>query len=111
MEAKQWSRATTVLLQVLGLQAKLARRRRQWTEAETAVRARVSRSTLSKIEHGHSGVALAAVLEVCWVLGVPVLGASGLTEAEALLRETELQLAGLPARVRVKGGTVPSDEF
>jgi transcriptional regulator with XRE-family HTH domain len=100
-----------LLFKVIGQRIVLARRRRRWTEDDVAKRARVSRTTLSKIEHGRGNVTFGAVLEVCWVLGVPILGAIDLKEAEALLRDTELQLAALPMRVRSRRSEVPSDAF
>jgi transcriptional regulator with XRE-family HTH domain len=110
-DGRLWSRSTLLLFKMLGMQIVLARRRRHWTEDEVAKRARVSRTTVSKIEHGTGNVALGAVLEVCWVLGVPILGVTDLKGAEAILRETELQLATLPMRVRSRRGVVPSDAF
>ncbi len=110
-EGRVWSRTTLLLSKLLGQQIVLARRRKRWTEDEVAKRARVSRTTLSKIEHGRGNIAFGSVLEVCWILGVPVLGAADLKGVEALLHETQLQVAALPGRVRSRRGEVPSDAF
>ena len=105
------SRTTPLLSRLLGQKVVLARRRKRWTEDDVAKRARVSRTTLSKIEHGRGNVAFGSVLEVCWILGVPILGAADLKTVEALLRDIEIQVAALPARVRSRRGEVPSDAF
>ncbi len=111
VDGKTWSRSTSLSFRLIGQKVVLARRRKHWTEEDVAKRARVSRTTVSKIENGRGNVALGAVLEVCWVVGVPILGAADLKAAEALLRETELQLAALPVRVRARRSAIPSDAF
>jgi DNA-binding XRE family transcriptional regulator len=109
---RAWSRTTRLLAEALGRQVALARRRKRWTEQELATRARLSRSTVVKIERGKGNVALSAVLEVCWLLEVPLLGVTDAQGAEALLRRTEADLELVARRVRPprKGG-VPSSAF
>ena len=75
------------------------------------MRARLSRSTIVKIEHGKGNVALNAVLEVCWLLEVPLLGVTDLKGAEALLRQTEADLDLVGQRMRPRKTDVPSDDF
>lgn len=109
---RNWSRTTQALGQVLGRQVSLARRRKRWSAEELATRARLSRSTVVKIEQGKGSVALNAVLEVCWLLEIPLLGVTDLQGAEALLRRTEadLELSAVQ-RVRPRKGGVPSSAF
>ena len=108
---RNWSRTVRVLGKALGRQVTLARRRKHWTEEELATRARLSRSTLVKIEQGRGNVALNAILEVCWLLEVPVLGVTDLKDAEALLRRTEADLELVAQRVRSRKNGTPSSAF
>lgn len=108
---RSWSRTTRALGELIGRQVTLARRRKRWTEAELATRARLSRSTIVKIEQGKGNVALNAVLEVCWLLDVPLLGVSDLKAAETLLHRVEADLELAVQRVRPRKGGVPSSAF
>jgi transcriptional regulator with XRE-family HTH domain len=58
------------LLQQLAERIKIARQRRGWTVAETAIRAGISRNTLTSLEHGKSGVSIGAYISTLWVLGL-----------------------------------------
>jgi transcriptional regulator with XRE-family HTH domain len=58
------------LLGMMGEQIKLARLRRKLSSAQVAERAGIGRSTLVKIEKGHSGASLGHVLNVLNVLGL-----------------------------------------
>ncbi len=111
MGKRNWSRTVRVLGEALGRQVTLARRRKRWTEEELATRARLSRSTLVKIEQGKGNVALNAILEVCWLLEVPLLGVTDLKGAEALLRRTEADLELVARRVRSRKDGTPSSAF
>jgi transcriptional regulator with XRE-family HTH domain len=48
----------------------VARKRRGWTIAETAVRAGINRNTLNALELGRPSISLSAVISVLWVLGL-----------------------------------------
>jgi transcriptional regulator with XRE-family HTH domain len=110
MGRRAFSRDTQLLAKLLGEQVRLARIRRRWTETETAERARISRATLQKIERGGLGVALGLVLEVCVIVGFPLLGPEDAASASARLDRTRLQLANLPKRVRgTKSGEFDDD--
>lgn len=58
------------LLQQMGQNIKLARKRRKLTMLQVAERADISRSTLHLIELGNSGVAMGAYFNVLRVLGL-----------------------------------------
>ncbi|WP_331583244.1 helix-turn-helix transcriptional regulator [Puia sp.] len=58
------------VLMVLGVNIKLARRRRKLTESQVAERAGIARSTLQLIEKGNPGVAMSSYLQVLFVLGL-----------------------------------------
>jgi transcriptional regulator with XRE-family HTH domain len=105
------SRDTELLAKLLGERIRLARRQRHWSEIETAERARVSRATLQKIEKGGLGVALGLVLEVCVIVGVPLLGVEDAASAAARLDRTRLQLASLPKRIRRAKSEEFDDDF
>jgi transcriptional regulator with XRE-family HTH domain len=111
MTERSWSRTTLVLGRALGRRVTLARRRRRWSEEELARRARLSRSTITKIEGGKGNVAFNAVLEVCWLLEVPLLGVTDLKGAETLLRNTEADLTLVGQRVRSRRASAPNDDF
>lgn len=57
-------------LKELGINIKLARKRRQLTAEQVAERAGIARSTLQQIEKGVPGVAMASYLQVLFVLGL-----------------------------------------
>lgn len=58
------------LLEQMGEQLKLARKRRKLTAIQVAERADIARSTLYLIEKGDAGVALGAYFNVLRVLGL-----------------------------------------
>ena len=58
------------LLQIMGEQIKLARKRRKLTTIQVAERADISRTTLYQLEKGDSGVAMGAYFNVLRVLGL-----------------------------------------
>jgi transcriptional regulator with XRE-family HTH domain len=61
---------TDRVLKELGENIKLARKRRQLSEAQVAERAGIARSTLQLIEKGEPGVAMSSYLLVLFVLGL-----------------------------------------
>jgi transcriptional regulator with XRE-family HTH domain len=58
------------ILEILGENIKLARKRRKLTAIQLAEHANISRNTLYLIEKGSSGVSLGAVFNVLRVLGL-----------------------------------------
>lgn len=58
------------LLRDLGINLRLARKRRKLTLEQVAERAGIARSTLWLIEKGDAGVAMGAYLQVLFVLGL-----------------------------------------
>jgi transcriptional regulator with XRE-family HTH domain len=58
------------ILEEMGQQIKLARKRRKLTTSEVAERADISRSTLYLIESGNSSVAMGAYFNVLRVFGL-----------------------------------------
>lgn len=60
----------TVLLEQMGENIKLARKRRKLTAIQVAERAGIARSTLYLVEKGNSSVAMGAYFNVLRVLGL-----------------------------------------
>jgi len=58
------------ILEVMGENIKLARKRRKLTTIQIAERAGISRNTLYLIEKGHEGVSIGALFNVLRVLGL-----------------------------------------
>ncbi len=58
------------LLQDIGNNIKLARKRRRLSESQVAGRAGISRSTIQSLEKGEPGVSLSAYVQVLFVLGL-----------------------------------------
>ena len=58
------------VLKELGINIKLARKRRRLTGDQIAERAGIARSTLQLIEKGDPGVAMSSYLQVLFVLGL-----------------------------------------
>jgi transcriptional regulator with XRE-family HTH domain len=58
------------ILEILGENVKLARKRRKLTTMQVAERADIGRNTLYLIEKGNSGVSIGAVFNVLRVLGL-----------------------------------------
>lgn len=54
----------------LGERLRLARMRRNITQEDLAIRAKITRKTLSEIEKGKAGVTFGNVLTVLWTLGL-----------------------------------------
>ena len=58
------------ILKDLGLNIRLARKRRKLSRDQVAERSRIARSTLQLIEKGEPGVAMSSYLQVLFVLGL-----------------------------------------
>jgi transcriptional regulator with XRE-family HTH domain len=58
------------ILKEVGINLKLARKRRKLSRDQVAERAAIARSTLQLIEQGEPGVAMSSYLQVLFVLGL-----------------------------------------
>lgn len=58
------------ILKEMGVNIKLARKRRKLTRDQVSERASIARSTLQLIEKGEPGVAMSSYLQVLFVLGL-----------------------------------------
>ena len=58
------------ILKDLGINLKLARKRRRLSRDQVAARAGIARSTLQLMEEGNPGVAMSSYLQVLFVLGL-----------------------------------------
>jgi len=68
------SRATKSTLSYLGNLIKLARKERGITQEELAERIGIGRMKVNRIEAGNSKCTIGSVFEVCFVLGIPLMG-------------------------------------
>jgi len=93
------SRYTRSALALLGLQIKLARKRRGWSESSLAERAGVDRGTVRKIESGDSRVAIGTCFEVASLVGVPLFSDEPSTLSRELSRSSEM-LSLLPKKIQ-----------
>jgi transcriptional regulator with XRE-family HTH domain len=84
---------------VLGQQIRLARHAKNWTAAELAARAAVSRATVSAIEQGSPNPSIGNVLNVAAMAGVPLFGAEDRAQLAMLRRIGQEKIALLPTRV------------
>lgn len=100
-----YSAVTVDALGVLGRQIEAERRTLQWTQADLAERAGVSRQTLMAIEQGSTNSTIGIVFEIATLLGIPLVGAS----ASESRRNINARLALLPSRVDRTRGTVNDD--
>lgn len=91
----------------LGINVRIARKRRRVLQSELAQKAGVGEKTLRRLEKGDDGVSVGNVLSVLWALGL-------LPTARALANPDEdehgktLELARLPERVRE---SAPDNDF
>ena len=95
-------------LRNLGRDIRDARLRRRISTAMMAERASISRTTLNKIENGHSGVSLGNYANVLYVLGlVDRLGSLADVSTDEVGLALEAQ--HLPQRIRKKRWTIGKD--
>ena len=93
-------------LRKLGQDIKDARRRRRIPMALLAERARISRSTLTKVEKGDESVALGIYAVVLFVLGL-VEGLGNLADPAKDSVGQSMEERNLPTRVRLRTGKTP----
>lgn len=91
-------------LQDLGQLISAGRKEKEMTQAELAVRVRVSRMTIVRMEKGAPEVAIGSYLTAAWILGLPVLAwtdFAGLRAETATAEYLRQMQKHLPKRVRV----------
>lgn len=93
-------------LRKLGQDIKDARRRRRIQMTLLAERARISRSTLTKVEKGDESVALGIYAAVLFVLGL-VEGLGRLADPATDTLGQSIEERNLPVRVRLRGSKLP----
>ncbi len=93
-------------LRKLGQDIRDARRRRRLPMALLAERARISRSTLTKVEKGDESVALGIYASVLFVLGL-VEGLGNLADPSRDFLGQSIDERHLPKRVRLRASKTP----
>ena len=88
-------------LKRLGANIRLARVRRQMTQAELARACQMTPKTLHDLEAGAPGIAISKVFSVLWVLGL-IADAAALANPENDEHGKTLELARSPKRVRAQ---------
>jgi transcriptional regulator with XRE-family HTH domain len=91
----------------IGLQLRIARKRRRMPQRELATKAGISEKTLRRLELGDAGVAFGCVLRVLWALGL-LANATALANPDTDRHGKILELARLPQRIRE---SVPNNDF
>ena len=91
-------------LRKLGQDIRDARKRRRLPMELLAERARISRSTLTKVEKGDESVALGIYAAVLFVLGL-VAGLGSLVDASGDTLGRSIEEQNLPQRVRLPSAT------
>lgn len=91
----------------LGMNVRIARKRRRMLQGELAQKAGVGEKTIRRLEKGDDGVSVGYVLSVLWALGL-LPTARALANPETDDHGKTLELARLPIRVR---GALPDNDF
>jgi DNA-binding XRE family transcriptional regulator len=91
----------------LGINLRVARKRRRMLQSELAQKAGVSEKTLRRLEKGDDGVSVGNVLSVLWALGL-LPTSRALANPDADEHGKTLELARLPERVRQ---SAPDNDF
>jgi transcriptional regulator with XRE-family HTH domain len=98
----------TTRIQQLAGRIRIARQRRGWTVAETAMRAGINRNTLTALEQGQPGVSISAYVATLWVLGLDRT-LEAVADPDQDMHGKALESARRPERVRKRA--VPKDEY
>lgn len=77
-QIRTYARYNIEVVNLLGKQIKLGRKRRKWTEMELAQRAGISLSTLKRLEKGDMTCAVGIVFEVAMLVGVKLYNSDDL---------------------------------
>jgi len=91
----------------LGMNVRVARKRRRMLQGELAQKAGVGEKTIRRLEKGDDGVSIGNVLSVLWALGL-LSTARALADPETDEHGKTLELARLPERVRAPA---PDNDF
>lgn len=91
----------------LGINVRIARKRRRMLQGELAQKAGVGEKTLRRLEKGDDGVSVGNVLSVLWALGL-LPTAKALANPDKDEHGKTLELARLPERVRE---AAPDNDF
>lgn len=98
----------TTRIQQLAERARVARKRRGWTVAETAAKAGINRNTLTALELGKPGVSMGAYVAVLWVLGLDRT-LEAVADPDEDTHGKTLEAARRPERARKR--QAPKDEY
>ena len=97
----------TKIAHELGMNVRVARKRRRMLQGELAQKAGVGEKTIRRLEKGDDGVSIGNVLSVLWALGLlPTAKAMAAPETDE--HGKTLELARLPQRVRA---SAPDNNF
>lgn len=107
-QPRTYSRYAQEAAVLLGEQIKLARKQRQWSEANLADRAGISRATLQKIESGSMSCAVGLVFEVATLVGIKLFESDRLPLSHQA-EHTRDKIALLPKRIQTKRKAVRDD--
>jgi DNA-binding XRE family transcriptional regulator len=91
----------------LGINVRIARKRRRLLQGELAKKAGVGEKTLRRLEKGDGGVSVGNVMSVLWALGL-LPTAQALANPDKDEHGKTLELARLPERVRE---SAPDNDF
>ena len=97
----------TKVARELGMNVRVARKRRRMLQGDLAQKAGVGEKTIRRLEKGDDGVSIGNVLSVLWALGL-LPTARALANPETDEHGKTLELARLPERVR---GSAPDNDF
>ena len=95
---------------LLGVQIRLARRQRGWSQQELAERLGITTRTVSKIERGELSVALGSAFEAAALVGVPLFHAER-SRLAAEIDRFEARAALLPRPSGVREDEQVMDDF
>ena len=95
------------VLKALGANLRIARKRRQWTIADLAVKMDVSSPTVMALEKGELTVGLAILVSALWTLGLEkeLIMLSQPNDEEGI----KLMTARLPKKVKIKKRNLKND--
>ena len=97
----------TKVARELGMNVRIARKRRRMLQGGLAQKAGVGEQTIRRLEKGEDGVSMGNVLSVLWALGL-LPTARALANPETDEHGKTLELARLPERVRA---AAPNNDF
>ena len=87
VKSRTYSTFAREAARLLGMEIKLARKQRKWSESELATRAGISRYTLQKLEKGDMTCAIGLVFEAASLVGI------NLFEAETSPLRRQIRMA------------------